>query len=169
MIENYRERKQKFTLDGAPIFTTEEDIANESKVAKQLEATWNCKLHHLGIYSPVDWWAERHGQPVGWVEIKSREYKENDKQFSTELLNLRKWLSLMLLNATTDIPAIFVSHANDIIRWIPIANISVNGDTMKVIQPKGGIIKSRNDREPCILIRHSDMQIITNKSKKDDN
>lgn len=155
--DNYRQRTQKYTLDGAPIFTTDEDVANERKVASALEQAWGCSLHHLGIYSPVDWWAERHGQPVGWVEIKSRDYAAGEA-YETELLNLRKWLSLMLLTATTDIPAMFVSKVGDVIRWIPVS--SIDARTLRVIAPKGGIIKSRNDREPCILVPHSAMRVL---------
>jgi hypothetical protein len=151
MIEDYRKRKQKFTIDGAPIFTTDEDYANERSVAEKLEAAWDCKLHHLGIYSSVDWWAERHGQPVGWVEIKSRAYRPYEHH-STIMLNIRKWLALTLLNATTDLPAIFVSHIGDKIRWIPISQVEASSGNIKIIQPKGGIVKSRNDREPCVMV-----------------
>jgi hypothetical protein len=157
MIEDYRKRKQKYTLDGAPIFTTKKDSEKERNVADRIEKAWDCNLQHLGIYSPVDWWAVRHGQPVGWIEIKSREYDKNE-HYSTILLNVRKWLSLMLLTATTDIPAIFVSNIRDQIKWIPVSLIDARN--IKVIIPKGGIVKSRNDREPCILVPYEKMNIL---------
>jgi hypothetical protein len=170
MIEDYRNRKQKYTLDGAPIFTTKEDQEKESVAAALLEKEWDCELNHLGIYSPVDWWANRHGQPVGWVEIKSRAYSGNEK-YKTELLNVRKWLSMSILNATTDLPAIFVSDVSHkgseerVVRWIPVSQIDANSKNWRIIKPKGGIVKSRNDREPCILVPHGAMKEITQEEK----
>jgi hypothetical protein len=113
----------------------------------------------------IDYWAERHGQPVGWVELKHRDYRGTE-MYHTELLNARKWLSLVLMGTMTPWPSMFVSgvHHRDsgrrIVRYIPAMDIDARGSEWRVIQPKGGIVKSRNDREPCILVRHEAMKVL---------
>lgn len=163
MITDYRKRIQKYSLDGTPIFTTDQDSEREKLVAGILQDKWQCELLHLGLYSLVDYWAVRKGQPVGWVELKCRDYGK-EEAYPTMLLNVRKWTVLAQLNYFSPWPALFVSAAfradNLVIRYISIADINSSPRNWKVIAPKGGNVKSRNDTEPCILIPIEDMKVV---------
>jgi len=170
-IEQYSKRVQKWTLDGSPIFTTVEDIDKERWVADICESKWECTLNHLGIYSSVDYWAVRKGQPVGWVEIKSRYYKNPGEDYPTALLNVRKWLALSLLNMTTEWPAILVSaiekaDGTQIVRHIPVAEIDASPKNWRIIKPRSGVVKSRNDIEPCITIPYASMKVLYESGNK---
>lgn len=149
---SYRDRKSIRHLDGTTIFKNGEDERNEREVAKLIESAWKCNLHSWGTLTPVDWWAERDGRIVGYLELKARCHESN--KYPTVFLNLRKWLSLLLLQQTGH-PSFFVVRFLDGVYWISINQV----DPLKV--KIGGckrIVESRNDVEPMIEIPISSMK-----------
>lgn len=146
--------RQTTHLDGSPGWKSEEDQRNERLVAKVLEGYWQCKLHSYGKYAPVDWWAERDGSIVGFLELKCTPQSSTDRDYA--ILNQRKWLNL--LNAQTcGPPSIFVAKFSDAIFWMPVNK--VDPSTLKI----GGckrIVKSRNDIEPLFEVPLSRMKMV---------
>lgn len=145
-MPTYYDRQPITHLDGTLIFKSAEDEKAEEEIAAILEAAWGCTLHSWGRLAPVDWWAERYGRVVGYLELKARSH--DSSKYPTVYLNQRKWLSLLLLQQSGP-PSIFVVKFADGVRWIPVNKIDATN-----IEIGGGkkAIKSRNDHEPVILV-----------------
>lgn len=145
MPGSYYDRRTTY-LDGRSTFKTAEDMENEFQVAGMLEDAWGCRLHPYSDYSPIDWWAERSGIIVGWVELKSRPHPEG--KYDGIYLNHRKWLALHLAQMSGP-PSIFVVKHIDSVRWIRLNDID---PTRITIGGCKSIVKSSNDIEPVIKI-----------------
>ena len=150
---NYYERTATINSDGAPGFTTAEDTANEETLKARIEKAWDCELHRFGKLCAIDFYALRHNRMVGLVEIKSRDYAIG--RYPTAMLNVRKWLALMLGHQGLGVPAIFVAGYHDAARWIPITEVNTSdirmGGTLR-------LVKSHTDIEPIIYIQLSSMK-----------
>jgi len=140
-------RQPSVHLDGTLIFKTAEDDANESEVARLIEAAWGCTLHSFGRLAPIDWYAVREDRFVGLLELKARSHEYGT--FPTVFLNVRKWLTLMLASVGLGVPALFVVRFTDGVRWVPLSEI----DATKFTIAGCGIVKYRGDVEPIIEVQ----------------
>jgi len=144
---NYYRRSNVIHIDGLPVFQQPEDQQAEEEIAAKLSAIWNCQIKSFGMMAAIDWWAERHGMPVGVLELKRRNAPA--AAWPNAILNLRKWLALTLASVGMHVPAVFVYKCTDKLFWIPTSEIDAN----RVII--GGCkthVKSSNDVEPVIMV-----------------
>lgn len=153
---DYYDRETTTFLDGTPIFKTEEDERSESEISKAIEKVWVCKLHSFGRLSLIDWYAVRHGRPVGLLELKTRSHDSH--KYETVFLNVRKWLALQMASCGMGLPAIFVVRFTDGVRFISLADVDASRFSMGGLKH---IKKSRNDIEPLIEIPVRDMKELT--------
>lgn len=144
---SYYHRPGATHLDGTPIFATAEDKAAESYAAEAIEAAWGCEVRSFGQLAPIDFFAVRDGRLVGVLEVKHRTHRLND--YPTAMLNVRKWLALLLASEGLRVPALYVHVWPDAAGWINVADV----DPTKV--RVGGCsqrVKSVSDVEPVILV-----------------
>jgi len=149
---SYYDRKPLTLLDGTPIFKSLEDEENEKEVAVRCELAWGCTLRSLGQLALIDWVAEREHRPVGLVELKTT---TSNRQHAW--LNFRKWIALTMGVIGFGIPAAFVYRWPDEIRWIFLHEVDATAHRVK---GTSRIVKSRNDREPVVLIPRSEMKVL---------
>ena len=145
---NYYERQTRPNTDGTPLFHTDHDKKLEWSVARQLELLWHCTIKPYGNLCPVDWYAERHGRPVGALELKGRQDTPYGT-YPTVYLNVRKWLALHLHQMGIGTPSLFVVKWQDYLGFMRVDAI----DTSRV--KIGGckeIVKSHTDIEPIIEV-----------------
>lgn len=88
-----------------------------------LESRWRCKLRKFGKLDPIDWWAERDGKVVAFVELKCR--KIPSTKYSTVFVTLRKWLDLLRAHEWTidGVPALIVVRWTDRIGYYEITDL----------------------------------------------
>ena len=151
-----------------PTFTTTESSKREEKVFSFLGKQWKCEFNHLGLYSPIDYWAVKDGRPVGWFELKSSKFKSKQSSYSL-LLNTRKWVTLSTLKFSSPYPAFFVGCAelpdSYQIFWTKIEDISASCNNWKVIDGRkaralptsASPFTVKSDVEVCISINTSAM------------
>jgi len=144
---SYYAREQTTHLDGSLVFHSPEDEQNESAIAAELAAAWQCHIYAFGALCPVDWYAERHGRLVGLLELKTRSHIA--AHFPTVFLSLRKWLALMMASLGTGVPALFIVRFADGTRWIRLADVEAH---VLTIRGTHRIAKTRSDREPLIEV-----------------
>jgi hypothetical protein len=134
-------------------FSTPEDARNEDQVAHEIERAWGMKLHRYSQFSPIDWWAERRGRVVAFIELKSRPHAST--RFPTQFLNVRKWLALSLCQMGSGVESLFLVRFSDCILWIPA--LAVNPAWRLIIGGCSRIVKADNDIEPVIEVPIADM------------
>ena len=105
------------------MFVSDEDEDNEREVAAMLESRWRCKLRKFGKLDPIDWWAERDGKVVAFVELKCR--KIPSTKYSTVFVTLRKWLDLLRAHEWTidGVPSLIVVRWTDRIGYYEITDL----------------------------------------------
>lgn len=150
---NYYDRQAATHVDGTPMFLSEHDEQSEAHVASLLELAWSCRCRSFGRLSPVDWYFERDERLIGVGELKSRSHGSDT--YPTVFLNVRKWLALLLCANGLGVPAIFVVRFDDCVRWIPVSEIDATGVRISGCR---SIVKSRNDIEPVIEVKVSQMK-----------
>jgi len=141
-------------------FCTDEDQKNEGEVAKILERKWKIKLHRYCLFSPVDWWAERRGNLIGIVELKTRSHAAG--KYSTVFLNVRKWLALKLASIGLGVESLFVVKFTDSLLWIKIKDIDAS---RHIIGGCKKIVKAKTDIEPVIEVPINTMNEIERTDK----
>jgi hypothetical protein len=153
----YYDRAGTVHVDGSPLFKTADDEAAEHSVAARLESAWSCEVRSFGRLAPLDWYAVRDGRLVGVLELKTRSHEAT--KYATVFLNVRKYLALMLGAVGLGVPAIFVAHFVDDLRWVNVATI--DGTAHRI----GGcvrLVKSRSDVEPVIEVPVASMFSLNN-------
>lgn len=150
---SYYDRQTTY-LDGIPTWKNQEDEANEQEVARLAEDKWDCHLHSYGRMSPLDWWAERDHQIVGFLELKSHPYEST--RYPEAWLNQRKWLAMSLAMMSGP-PAILIVKWTDCVKWIHLGDID---PTRLKVAGTTRVVKSRNDREPIIHIPMGDLKAL---------
>jgi hypothetical protein len=141
------------TLQADGGFATDEDRVNEQEAAAAVGKAFGCILHKFPKLDAIDFYAERNGKTVGFVEIKARSHASTT--YSTVFLNLRKWWALLEVSLRCKVPAIFAVKFTDTLLWIPIAKVDATKHRM------GGCtrrVKADTDREPVIEIPISSMR-----------
>jgi len=105
------------------VFVTEQDEQNERDVARFLERIWNCNIHKFGKLDPIDWWAERDGEVVAFVELKCRNIRST--KYSTVFVTLRKWLDLLRAHMWTvnGVPSLIVVRWTDCIGYMDVTTL----------------------------------------------
>lgn len=105
------------------MFVSDEDENNEREVAAILERRWRCKLRKFGKLDPIDWWAERDGKVVAFVELKCRNIPST--KYATVFVTLRKWLDLLRAHEWTidGVPALIVVRWTDRIGYYEITDL----------------------------------------------
>ncbi|MEK9723320.1 MAG: hypothetical protein VW405_07525 [Rhodospirillaceae bacterium] len=160
-VAERRAVQPKMSADGTPIHALPEDITRQEAAGKIIEAALDCKLTNLGVFAPIDLWVSRNGQPIGVAEIKTRIYAD-DERYPSELLNIRKYNHLATHWLLTGQAAVFFSCAIHpdmaVIRYAAVQSIPADAKNWRIIGMRGGVVKSRNDVEPCLIIPHDHMK-----------
>jgi hypothetical protein len=143
---SYYDRQYSRTPEGQWTFKTEEDYRNECEVAALVQDRWGCKLHSYGRFAPVDWWAERFGKVVGFLELKGRTHPVG--KYPTVFLNQRKYIALTIAEKSGP-PAVFIVKWLDDIRFTALSNID---PTRLAVGGCTRLMKSENDIEPVIHV-----------------
>lgn len=162
MNEEYYGREPTILDTGLASFVTKGDEAAEQDVAREIERAWDCTLHKFGMLSPIDFYAERKGQVVGMVEVKSRSHSTTD--YPSVFLNVRKWLALQMAAVGMNVQAVFVVRFTDETRFIDMRD--VDASRMRI----GGVgreraVSSRSDREPIIEVPVAKMAVLVKESR----
>ena len=89
-----------------PLYETQKDLFEESKIATALAQLWNCNLFKMPKTSSVDFVSIRKGEAVGFVEIKNRTNKKN--KYSTYMISKKKIDSAKQINKSTGLNTILV-------------------------------------------------------------
>jgi hypothetical protein len=96
----------------------------EEIVANKIAAAWNCEWGQMGPYSPFDVYLRRGKNMTAIVEIRTRRDRELNS-FSTALLDMDKWFSLMLAEIGLHLPALYVVAFTDGIYYVRIGHLPV--------------------------------------------
>jgi len=88
-----------------PQYESEQDRHNEAQIARRIEAAWSVTLHKLPKSYAMDFAATRHGDVVGWIEVKRRTLRPS---YTYIMLSVGKWRDGNALAATTSIGWVFV-------------------------------------------------------------
>lgn len=147
MAQSYYDREGSLNTDGKPMFSNEQDLANEEHTRVLLEKEWKCEVHSFGRWSAIDYYAVRHGNMVAVLELKSRTHEKG--KYPTVFLNVRKWLALMLAQSGLGCPAVFVVGFVDGLYYVMVSEIDASKITI------GGTtrrVKSQTDIEPVINV-----------------
>lgn len=100
---------------------TEADAARERLIADALGRAWSCDLVAAPEFSRFDFTAERDGEPVGVVEIKSRLNRGPHDHGGLLLLNDDKREAL--LAAGHGGPAIFAWAFPAVVHWLDVRHL----------------------------------------------
>lgn len=132
------------------------DLDHESEVQPILERAWDCTLTHLPQFFHIDWFAEREGHLIAWVEFKQRNVSST--QYETVFLNVdRKYRTMAALSMVA--PAFFVVRWSDgVIRYINVADVDDARVTFSGERDRWGI--GRHDFENLIEIPIAEMMEI---------
>ena len=153
---SYYDRKYRTDSSGLRVFTTPEDHAAEDRAARVIESAWNCKLNRFPHYNGVDWYAERGGQMVAVLELKTRTHAST--KHDTVWLNIRKWVALGMARIGLGVPALFVVQFTDELRYIDLGKIDGHRHRMAGCRQ---VVKSYTDIEPVIEVEVSGMKLLT--------
>jgi hypothetical protein len=101
-----------------PLYETQKDLFEESKIATALAQLWNCNLFKMPKTSSVDFVSIRKGEAVGFVEIKNRTNKKN--KYSTYMISKKKIDSAKQINKSTGLNTILVVKWADELGYVPL-------------------------------------------------
>ena len=101
-----------------PLYETQKDLFEESKIATALSQLWNCNLFKMPKKSSVDFVSIRKGEAVGFVEIKKRTNKKN--KYSTYMISKKKIDSAKQLNRSTGLNTILVVKWTDELGYVSL-------------------------------------------------
>ena len=101
-----------------PLYETQKDLFEESKIAIALAQLWNCNLFKMPKTSSVDFVSIRKGEAVGFVEIKNRTNKKN--KYSTYMISKKKIDSAKQINKSTGLNTILVVKWADELGYVPL-------------------------------------------------
>lgn len=126
--------------------TGEETRERQERARKQMEQAWGLSLQPYPYKCPVDWWAERDGELVATVELKTRGHSST--KYPTVFLSVQKWAFLQRFALGLGVPSLFVVEFRDAMLWQDVLSIDATRHTI------GGFARPRkvNDREPIILV-----------------
>lgn len=137
-----------------PTYCRPEHTEAENRVRQQLEERWRCTLHRYPYLHEVDWYAERDGRIVAYLELKCRTHRHSD--YPTIYLSVNKYLTLAKLE-DRGVPAFFVVQFTDSLRYIRIGQIAQVRMTRAGRRDRGGL----NDLEPIMEIPVSDLELVS--------
>ena len=101
-----------------PLYETQKDLFEESKIATALSQLWDCKFFKMPKTSSVDFVSIRKGEAVGFVEIKNRTNKKN--KYSTYMISKKKIDSAKQINKSTGLNTILVVKWADELGYVPL-------------------------------------------------
>jgi hypothetical protein len=101
-----------------PLYESQKDLFEESKIATALSQLWNCNLFKMPKTSSVDFVSIRKGEAVGFVEIKNRTNKKN--KYSTYMISKKKIDSAKQINKSTGLSTILVVKWADELGYVPL-------------------------------------------------
>lgn len=144
--------------DGTMANHTEETDRMEEQVAGTLERCWKCTIKKFPAMHPIDFYAERHGRIVSFVEFRSREIPST--KYDTIFLDFFKHYHLCNSALLYNVPAYFVVRFTDQIRYIDALKIDAkNHGTLHRDDGKGPA------NEPIVRISVADMSVLNDKGK----
>lgn len=126
---------------------TESSLHSESRIAKRIEAAWNCSLRKLTIPYRIDFALEKDESVQAWVEVKCRNYPSS--RYSTLMISVLKWETGILHAQTTGLPFIIAIGFTDCIKFYR------HSDNHKVTFRWGGrtrMTRDQSDIEPVVHI-----------------
>ena len=143
-------------------FRTPQDTINQERVARRLEAEWDCFMH-----LPPDEWhganyeasREHHGRnhPFMLVEIKCRTCSSFDYP-DTLLCDLERYQKLMRMREKSGLPIRFViEFSNKMIHWIDMNDVDADHPEYGGRDPREG---SAHDMGMKIYVPISKMERI---------
>lgn len=135
------------------LYETAADVARETAMAARIETAFNVTLRKMPGPYPIDWYAERNGRVVAWVELKTSTAPSTE--YGTALISLRK-LEALLGHSARNVPGVFVVGFPDGV-WFVDA---------RQIDPRAAVVLSRHvhrkpeDTEPVVKVPIADMRPI---------
>ena len=134
------------------IYSTDEDDANEKRVAGILAEAWGCGVEQFPGKFYVDFYLHRYREVLGVAELKSR--TNASTTYPTVWLTLMKWARLTFISESTDTVGVFVAEFTDGIWWIRVNDV----DATKIEMVKRKDRNTPSAKEPAILVPISSMR-----------
>ena len=135
---------------------TPDKMQREEILKADLERAWGCKLHHLPQFYHVDFFAEREGVLVAWVEVKQRNCTST--QYPTVFMNVDRKFKHLIAHAETA-PAYFVVRWSDnVTRFIDVRD--VRSEWLGEGQESNRWGVGEHDREAVFLIPIDEMRVV---------
>jgi hypothetical protein len=100
-------------------------VARQNTVADRLAKAWRCEWGQMGPYSPFDVYLMRDKKIHALVEIRTRRDR-TCHAFTTVLIDLDKWFSLMQGEIGLQMPCFYVVAFTDGIWFVRIGTLPVN-------------------------------------------
>lgn len=69
------------------------DLDREARIGARISAAWHVTLCKMPGPYPIDWYAERQGRVIAWVELKTATYPSD--RYGTAVISLRKLEELL--------------------------------------------------------------------------
>jgi hypothetical protein len=100
---------------------TPDKMAREEILKADLEGAWGCKLHHLPQFYHVDFFAERDGVLVAWLEVKHRNCTST--QYPTVFMNRDRKFHHLTAHSYTARSVFVVRWSDGVTRFIDVADV----------------------------------------------
>jgi hypothetical protein len=134
------------------ILETQRDIDLENDVANELAKSWNCTHGSMGKFTSFDKFMIRDGKPVALVEIRVRANSSFDK-FPNAILDMDKFLSLIVAEITLKLPCFYVLKYTDGIYYVRIGELPAKELSQKVMGRQDRVdMGVKNDNRPVLII-----------------
>ncbi len=125
-------------------------LIRQKVVAERIARRFKCEWHEMGPYSPFDVYLIRDREIKALVEIKTREDRELNS-FSSVMINLDKWFTLMQAEVGLGIAGLFVVAFTDGIWYVRIGQLPVRGFKI-VYRGRTDRPDAKNDVMPAIEV-----------------
>ncbi len=128
-------------------------LKRQEVVAQKLASVFGCEWGQMGPYSPFDVYLRKAKDMKAIVEIRTRRDRECNS-FTTVLLDMDKWFSLMQAEIALGLAALYVVAFTDGIWYIRIGSLPVNEFKMKW-RGRDDRPQAKNDLSPVIEVPSS--------------
>lgn len=127
------------------LLRTPADAEREAHAAEYMAAAWKCDMRPFGHLAPVDYYCERDGKLVAFVEVKAHHHPMD--AHPNVLLDVHKWLALQLAAAGGGVPAYFAVVFDDALMFVDALDVA--GCPLLIT---GRRDRGRNDTHPAFQV-----------------
>jgi len=119
---------------------TEDDLSFQAEIALEVAEKFKCKVNDYCSYSDLDYWIERDGKLVAFMEVKR-----------DPILNFRKINFALHVSAAWNVPTLLFFKAEGRTAYAEIGQLDSANSGVFIVGSR--IVKSKNDIEPAVRIK----------------